>query len=39
VVNLSSLRSYLKAFAGASYQNPESICPHHQMMLPRLIKG
>jgi len=39
VVNLSSLRSYLKAFAGAAYQNPESICPHHQMMLPRLIKG
>jgi glutaconyl-CoA decarboxylase len=39
VVNLSALRSYLKAFAGAAYQNPESICPQHQMMLPRLIKG
>lgn len=39
VVNLTSLRSYLKAFAGAAYQNPESICPQHQMMLPRLIKG
>lgn len=39
VVDLGSLRSYLKAFAGASYQNPESICPQHQMMLPRLIKG
>ena len=30
---------YLTAFAGAAYQNPRSICPHHQMMLPRLIKG
>ena len=39
VVTLSSLRSYLKAFAGAAYQNPESICPQHQMMLPRIIKG
>jgi len=39
VVDLKSLRSYLKAFAGAAYQNPTSICPRHQMMLPRLIRG
>ena len=39
VVNLPALRGYLKAFAGAVYQNPQSICPRHQMMLPRLIKG
>ena len=39
VVNLRDLRSYLKAFAGAAYQNPQSICPRHQMMLPRIIRG
>jgi glutaconyl-CoA decarboxylase len=39
VVELRRLRDYLKAFAGAAYQNPRSICPRHQMMLPRLIKG
>jgi glutaconyl-CoA decarboxylase len=39
IVDLSALRGYLKAFAGAVYQNPSSICPRHQMMLPRIIKG
>ena len=39
IVNLSALRGYLKAFAGAVYQNPRSICPRHQMLLPRIIKG
>ncbi len=39
VVNLSALRNYLQAFAGAVYQNPQSICPLHHMMLPRLIRG
>lgn len=39
VAALTSLRDYLKAFAGAAYQNPKSICPHHHMMLPRIIKG
>jgi len=39
VVDLKSLRSYLTAFAGAAYQNPESICPRHHMLLPRIIKG
>jgi len=39
VVNLSDLRKYLIAFTGASYQNPRSICPQHQMLTPRSIKG
>jgi len=39
VVKLPELRGYLKAFAGAAYQNPRSICPQHQMILPRIIKG
>jgi glutaconyl-CoA decarboxylase len=39
VAKMTAIRDYLKAFAGAAYQNPRSICPHHQMMLPRIIKG
>jgi glutaconyl-CoA decarboxylase len=39
VVELKALRGYLKAFAGAAYQNPESICPRHHMLLPRVIRG
>lgn len=39
IVRLRDVRGYLKAFAGAAYQNPKSICPRHQMMLPRIIKG
>jgi glutaconyl-CoA decarboxylase len=39
VVKLNEIRKYLLAFAGAAYQNPRSICPQHQMMLPRIIKG
>ncbi len=39
IVKLSELRSYLKAFISAAYQNPKSICPKHQMLLPRSIKG
>jgi glutaconyl-CoA decarboxylase subunit alpha len=39
IAPLNQLRSYLKAFAGAAYQNPRSLCPQHQMMLPRIIKG
>jgi glutaconyl-CoA decarboxylase len=38
VVRLKDLRNYLKAFAGAAYQNPKSICPRHQMILPRIIR-
>ena len=39
IVNMADLRKYLVAFAGAAYQNPKSICPQHQMILPRIIKG
>jgi len=39
VVPMDRLRDYLVAFARCSYQNPRSICPHHQMLLPRIIKG
>ena len=39
IVKLKELRNYLKAFSGAAYQNPKSICPKHQMILPRIIKG
>ena len=39
VARMTDIRSYLIAFAGAAYQNPRSICPQHQMMLPRIIKG
>ena len=39
VVKYSELRTYLTAFAEAAYQNPTSLCPHHHMMLPRIIKG
>jgi glutaconyl-CoA decarboxylase len=39
VVPLDTLRKYMAAFAGAAYQNPKSICPQHQMLLPRSIKG
>jgi glutaconyl-CoA decarboxylase len=39
IVPMQGIRRYLTAFAGAAYQNPRSLCPHHQMMLPRIIKG
>ena len=39
VVQMNEMRKYLLAFAGAVYQNPKSICPQHQMLLPRSIKG
>lgn len=39
VVNLKDLRKYMQAFAGCAYQNPKSICPQHQMILPRVIRG
>jgi glutaconyl-CoA decarboxylase len=39
VVKLGELRSYLQAFAGAAYQNPRSICPRHQLILPRIIRS
>ena len=39
VVRFEELRRYMVAFAGSAYQNPKSICPHHHMMLPRLIRS
>lgn len=39
IADLRDIRAYLKAFAGAVYQNPKSICPQHQMLLPRVIRG
>jgi glutaconyl-CoA decarboxylase len=39
VVVFADIRKYLVAFAGAAYQNPKSICPHHHLMLPRIIRG
>jgi glutaconyl-CoA decarboxylase len=38
IVSLTRMRNYLCAFAGAAYQNPKSICPQHQMILPRIIR-
>jgi glutaconyl-CoA decarboxylase len=39
VVPMTHLRRYFIAFTRSCYQNPESICPHHQMLLPRSIRG
>jgi glutaconyl-CoA decarboxylase subunit alpha len=39
VVPMKDLRKYLVAFANCCYQNPASITPQHQMILPRIIKG
>ncbi len=39
VVAMKDLRRYFVAFANCCYQNPGSICPQHQMILPRVIKG
>lgn len=39
IVSLPDLRKYIQAFVGANYQNPQSITPVHQLLLPRIIKG
>jgi len=39
VVSYADIRKYLVAFTDCVYQNPLSHCPHHHMMLPRIIKG
>jgi len=39
ISSMPDIRKYLVAFAGTAYQNPTSICAHHHMMLPRIIKG
>lgn len=39
IVPLGRLRDYMIAFVGSCYQNPTSICPQHQMLLPRSLRG
>jgi glutaconyl-CoA decarboxylase len=39
IVEMDAIRNYMVAFTGAAYQNPKSICPQHQMALPRIIRG
>jgi len=39
VVSYADIRKYMVAFTDCVYQNPLSLCPHHHMMLPRIIKG
>ncbi|MBI2207782.1 MAG: glutaconyl-CoA decarboxylase subunit alpha [Candidatus Rokubacteria bacterium] len=39
VVRFDDIRRYMVAFAGSAYQNPASICPHHHMLLPRMIRS
>jgi glutaconyl-CoA decarboxylase len=39
IVPMAKLRDYFVGFARACYQNPTSLCPQHQMLLPRSIKG
>ena len=39
IVSYPKLRDYMVAFTQSAYQNPETVCPHHQMLLPRIIKG
>ncbi len=39
IVSLARMRDYAVGFTRCAYQNPESFCPHHQMILPRCIRG
>jgi len=39
VIRFSEIRRYLVAFADGVYQHPRSICPHHHMLLPRMIRS
>ncbi len=38
IVDLASIRSYIVAFTESAYQDPQSICPFHQMLTPRAIR-
>ena len=38
IVDMPKIRNYILAFTDAAYQNPKSICPFHQMLLPRIIR-
>lgn len=39
IVPMDKIRAYCQAFVEANYQNPRSITPVHQMIIPRIIKG
>ena len=39
IVPFDNIRKYMVAFAECAYQNPASVCPHHQMLTPRTIVG
>lgn len=38
IVDMNDMRPYIQAFINSCYQNPQSICPFHQMLLPRIIR-
>lgn len=38
IVDMTDIRPYIQAFTEAAYQNPQSICPFHQMITPRAIR-
>lgn len=38
IVDLTEIRPYMQAFTEAAYQNPQTICPFHQMITPRVIR-
>ena len=38
IVDMTDIRPYIQAFTEAVYQNPETICPFHQMVTPRAIR-
>ena len=38
IVDMPMMRNYIVAFTDAAYQNPNSICPMHQMVLPRMMR-
>lgn len=33
------LQDMVRDFVSGVYRNPRSICPHHHMLLPRLIRS
>jgi glutaconyl-CoA decarboxylase len=39
VVRFHEIRQYLVAFSNCVYQNPQSICPQHHLILPRIIRS
>ena len=39
VVRFQEIRKYLVAFTNCVYQNPQTICPKHHLILPRIIRS